>query len=74
MITKMQQDLTDKACRILPVCSICQQVPDKGIRDGIMIKKVFICCSCEIRIVNLSVDSVNYNEVINRIKAIGIML
>lgn len=70
MITKNQPDMTDKVCKILPVCTICKEVPDKGIRDGIIIKRAFICSSCERKIVNLTVDSIEYENIVNKIKAI----
>lgn len=55
---------------LLPRCCFCGEVPAQGIRGGVIIKKAFICMSCEQDIINLEVGSSNYRVVINKIKEI----
>lgn len=70
MMVKSARDMSGSGGKLLPVCSICQQVPTAGIRGGMKIKKSFICQSCETEIVNLTVGSAHYAEILDKIKAI----
>lgn len=53
---------------VLPVCSLCDNVPTNGIRDGIKLKKLFICSTCEYEIVNMEVGSEGYEKLLEKIK------
>lgn len=53
---------------VLPVCYICGQVPDQGIRSVIKVGKALICLACEREIVNLEVGSSQYGLIMNKIK------
>ncbi|MGR6837234.1 sigma factor G inhibitor Gin [Syntrophomonas erecta] len=55
---------------LLPRCSLCGQVPEKGIRGGIRIKRAFICEKCEADILNMEVGSPRYQDYINLMKEI----
>ncbi|HHZ16307.1 MAG TPA: sigma factor G inhibitor Gin [Peptococcaceae bacterium] len=33
--------------KLLPVCALCQYVPERGLAGGFFLKGVFICDSCE---------------------------
>ncbi|QGU00588.1 hypothetical protein SYNTR_1994 [Candidatus Syntrophocurvum alkaliphilum] len=59
---------TEKTAIILPVCGLCGNVPNEGLRDGIKLKKLFICTQCENDIVNLEVGSEGYERLLERIK------
>ncbi|MFY9175247.1 MAG: sigma factor G inhibitor Gin [Peptococcia bacterium] len=41
--------------KIVPVCSLCNKVPEQGIRSGFFLRKIFICQECEESL--LQVDS-----------------
>ncbi len=57
-------------CTVLPRCSICDQVPEGGIRDGIRLYKAFICTRCERQIAYCDIESVQYQHLVDRIKRI----
>jgi len=57
-------------CVVLPRCSVCEQVPPDGLRDGIRLKKAFICSRCEKLIVHSDVASFNYKMLIEKLKRI----
>lgn len=42
----------NKEHNILPVCFLCHQVPQEGIRSGFFLKGIFICNDCERDLVN----------------------
>lgn len=56
--------------KILPICYLCGEVPESGIRGGLKLKKAFICKKCEQEIVSLRIDSPLYEEVKEKIKKI----
>ena len=33
--------------KVLPVCALCNMVPEDGFRSGFFLKGVFICSCCE---------------------------
>lgn len=55
---------------VLPVCSICNQVPELGIRGIIRIGRAFICRSCEQEILCLEVGSPDYGMMIEKIRRV----
>lgn len=55
---------------LLPRCHICREVPEKGIRGGIRVKKSFICEKCEAHIVALQAGSSEYQVVLEKLKKI----
>jgi hypothetical protein len=55
---------------LLPRCHICGQVPEKGIRGGIRIRKTFICDKCELYIVSLQTGCSEYQAVLEELKKI----
>lgn len=46
------------------VCNVC----GKSVLNGIMLKKGFICTNCERKIVHLSVNNNDYDNIKNKIK------
>jgi len=60
----------DKKGIILPRCGICNQVPEEGIRGGLIIKKAFICNKCQNKMINIDVGSPEYEVILNKIKKI----
>lgn len=61
-------DIGRQSCLVLPRCSVCDQVPSGGIRDGIRLRKAFICSACERLIVQSDVASGQYRMLINKLK------
>jgi hypothetical protein len=55
---------------LLPRCSLCGEVPEKGIRGGIKIRKSFICEKCESHIVALQTGCSEYQVVLEKLKKI----
>ena len=55
---------------VLPRCHFCGQVPEKGIRGGIKIRKVFICDRCESHIVSLQTGCSEYRYMLEKLKKI----
>jgi hypothetical protein len=55
---------------LLPICHICNQVPEKGIRGGIRVKKAFICTKCEQEMVFTKVGTHAYMKLLEKIKQI----
>lgn len=41
-----------KSRKVLPVCYLCNKVPDEGIRSGFFLKRIFICSTCERELIN----------------------
>lgn len=37
--------------KILPVCFLCNKVPDLGIRSGFFLRGIFICHDCETELI-----------------------
>ncbi|NLN87799.1 MAG: inhibitor of sigma-G Gin [Syntrophomonadaceae bacterium] len=66
----IKQDISRPSCLVLPRCSLCDQVPQEGIRDGIRLKKAFICSGCEKLIVQSEVASRQYQTLITKLKGI----
>lgn len=56
--------------QLLPRCYFCGEVPREGIHGGVIIKRAFICHSCEEQIIDLEVGSLHYREVIDKLKEI----
>jgi len=54
--------------KVLPRCLICGEVPAGGIRDGIKLKKGFICGGCESKIIGLQPGSQEYEGIIGKLK------
>lgn len=63
-------DHNGSGAKLFPVCAICGQIPKKGIRGGIRLKKGFICSSCETEIVGLTTETYLYDQIKDKIKAI----
>lgn len=55
---------------ILPVCSICSQIPIEGIRGVIRVGRAWICRFCEQEIMDLEVGSPKYGVMIERIRRV----
>ncbi|WP_366923411.1 sigma factor G inhibitor Gin [Metallumcola ferriviriculae] len=56
--------------QVLPHCIVCGETPIYGFKDGIFIKRRFICSSCETIIIGMHSGDQYYNDVINSIKKI----
>lgn len=55
---------------ILPVCSICNQVPSLGIKGVIKVGRAWICWECEQDIMLLEIGSPGYGVMIEKIRSI----
>jgi hypothetical protein len=55
---------------LLPRCVMCDQVPPGGLRDGIRLKRAFICTQCEQKLTHSHVGSLYYQTMLEKIKAI----
>lgn len=33
--------------KVVPICTLCNEVPEQGIRSGFFLRGVFICHDCE---------------------------
>ena len=55
---------------ILPVCSICNNVPLQGIKGVIRVGRAWICRSCEQEIMHLEVGSPAYGEMVEKIRRV----
>lgn len=53
---------------LLPVCSFCGQVPERGIKDIIKVGKAWLCLTCEGEITSLEVGSPDYGIMLEKIK------
>lgn len=38
--------------KVLPICYLCNKVPQGGIRSGFFLKGIFICNECEKKLIN----------------------
>ncbi|MBO8159957.1 sigma factor G inhibitor Gin [Thermosyntropha sp.] len=56
--------------KVLPCCCFCGEVPEAGIMGGWMIRKFFICHKCEEAIVNMSIDSPDYERIMKKMRKI----
>lgn len=66
----MQSENESDKGNVLPVCSICNQVPEMGIRGIIKIGRAFICQLCEQEILCLEVGSPDYGIMIEKIRRV----
>lgn len=55
---------------ILPVCSICNIVPQQGIKGVIRVGRAWICRTCEQEIMHLEVGSPGYGIMIEKIRRV----
>ncbi|MGI6452666.1 MAG: sigma factor G inhibitor Gin [Syntrophomonadaceae bacterium] len=55
---------------VVPRCSFCHQVPEKGIRGGWKLRKIFVCQECEKKIINSEIGSPYYREVMGNLARI----
>lgn len=56
--------------KLLPRCLVCGEVPAGGIRDGLKLKKGFICTGCERKIVDMQPGSTDYDDIVEKLKGI----
>lgn len=54
---------------LYPKCSICGDTPTKGLYDGFVLVKKFVCSRCEDHIIT-SLDYVQYKENVYQIRKI----
>lgn len=66
----MQSKIESHKGNVLPVCSICNHVPELGIRGIIRIGRAFICQACEQEILCLEVGSPRYGTMIEKIRRV----
>lgn len=55
---------------LLPVCSICNQVPKQGIRGVIRVGRAWICRDCEQKIMLLEVGSPDYGIMVEKMRSV----
>ncbi|MDD4047716.1 MAG: sigma factor G inhibitor Gin [Clostridia bacterium] len=54
---------------LLPVCYLCNKVPEAGMCSGFFLKGIFICSNCEYELINSNVEDVDkYNIAIKKIR------
>ncbi|HZK43107.1 MAG TPA: sigma factor G inhibitor Gin [Syntrophomonadaceae bacterium] len=61
---------TKEEAVLLPICAFCRNVPAKGIKGGYLINKSFICLDCEKKILDTTIGSPAYQEMLELIKGI----
>lgn len=49
---------------IFPQCSLCGQVPEGGLHDGLRVMGQFICSSCESELTDLKDDDPRYGQLV----------
>lgn len=55
---------------VLPVCSICNQVPSQGIRGVIRVGRAWICWNCEQEIMDLEIGSPKYGVMLEKLRRV----
>lgn len=48
----IKKDTGDVDRKVLPVCYLCNEVPEEGIRSGFFLRGIFICNKCEGELIN----------------------
>jgi len=57
--------------KVLPVCFLCGQVPEQGLRNGFFLRGVFICCSCEAELITAQAqEKKEYLRAISKLRQI----
>ncbi|MGI6145421.1 MAG: hypothetical protein GX092_04490 [Clostridia bacterium] len=57
--------------KVLPICFLCNLVPQEGMRSGFFLKGVFICTQCEQEIISSNVEEPEkYNIAIAKLREI----
>ena len=56
--------------KLLPICIICEQVPQDGIMGGVVINGNFICAKCEDELMSITTDDVKYKLFQEKLKKI----
>lgn len=61
----------DQERKILPVCFLCNKVPEQGIRSGFFLRGIFICHACETELINTrSHEKEEYKLAISKLRQI----
>ncbi len=55
---------------LLPVCSLCNQVPNQGVRGVIRVGRAWICRNCEQEIMELEVGSPKYGVMMEKMRSV----
>ncbi len=58
--------------QVLPQCIVCGEPPICGFKDGIFIKRKFVCSTCETYIISLKNNDRRYKDVVNSLKKIWV--
>lgn len=57
--------------KVLPVCFLCNMVPEEGIRSGFFLKGIFICGQCEHELINCNIENTEkYKLAIEKLREI----
>jgi hypothetical protein len=56
--------------KLLPICIICEQVPQDGIVGGVVVNGNFICAKCEDELLSITTDDVKYRLFQEKLKKI----
>lgn len=57
--------------KVLPICFLCNMVPEEGIRSGFLLKGIFICSRCENELINSKPEnSEKYREAITKLRKV----
>ena len=57
--------------KVLPICFLCNLVPQEGMRGGFLLKGVFICTQCEQELINSNMeDPEKYKMAIAKLRGI----
>ena len=49
-----------KEDNLLPKCIVCDDTPQGGIKEGILVSRRFICFTCERKIIKSTIDDHEY--------------
>ncbi|WP_054695263.1 sigma factor G inhibitor Gin [Syntrophomonas palmitatica] len=71
-MTKLMETkkLPEKFGMLVPRCAICEKVPQGGIREGIKIRRGFICTNCERMIIGVDAGSNEYNQILLKLRTL----
>lgn len=62
---------TSSIRKVLPICILCNTVPEEGIRSGFFLKGIFICSCCENELINSRPENTEkYREAITKLRKI----
>ncbi|MDD2433423.1 MAG: sigma factor G inhibitor Gin [Clostridia bacterium] len=53
----MEEKVVSINQKVLPICFLCNTVPQEGIRRGFFLKGIFICGQCEDELISCDINN-----------------